>query len=338
MIRAGIIGANGYTGMELMRLLAAHGKAKVVMAASRSLAGTRVADTYPTLYGAYGDMTYSEVDIAGAAGCDVVFACLPHGESAEICGKLVDAGTRVIDLSADYRYDDVSLYESTYKKTHPRKDLAAEAVYGLPEYNAAKIAKARLTGNPGCYVTASVLALKPLVDAGVIVPEGVVIDAKSGASGAGRKADIAYNINETEGNFKAYSVSVHRHTTEIEEKSGAVVTFAPHLLPIKRGILATIYCEYAPGKSEEDAAAAYSVYKDKPFVHFTGNALPEIKWAAGSNCCYIGITSEAKTNRLIVVSCIDNLIKGASGQAIQNMNIMFGIPETEGLPLVGFHL
>lgn len=337
MISAAIIGANGYTGFELMRLLAAHPGAEVRMAASRSLAGTRVTDTYPTLYGAYGDMTYSEVDLESAAACDIVFACLPHGESAEICGRLIDMGAKVIDLSADYRYDDISLYETTYKKTHPRKDLAAEAVYGMPEYYRREIAGARLIGNPGCYVTASVLALRPLTTAGVIAGP-VIVDAKSGVSGAGRKADIAYNANELLGSFKAYSVSTHRHTTEIEEKTGAVVTFAPHLLPIKRGILATIYCTLAPGKTEADAVAAYGIYNNEPFVHFTGNALPEIKWAAGSNCCYIGEKYEEKTNRLIIVSCIDNLIKGASGQAVQNMNVMFGLPETEGLPLVGFHL
>ena len=338
MIKAGIIGANGYTGFELMRLLAAHPETEVAFASSRSLAGTRVADTYPTLYGAYGGMTYSDVDLGKAAECDVVFACLPHGESAEICGKLINGGTKVIDLSADYRYDDTGLYESTYKKTHPRKDLAKEAVYGLPEYFRDKIVKARLIGNPGCYVTASVLAIRPLAEAGVIEKRGIVVDAKSGVSGAGRKADIAYNANEVLESFKAYSVSTHRHTTEIEEKTGTTITFSPHLLPIKRGILATIYCTLAPGKTGKDAEDAYGVYANEPFVHFTGDALPEIKWAAGSNCCYIGMKYEAKTNRLIIVSCIDNLIKGASGQAIQNMNVMFGIPETTGLPLVGTHL
>ncbi len=338
MVKVGIIGANGYTGFELMRLLAAHPDADIEFAASRSMAGSRVADVYPTLYGAYGDMTYSAVDLARAAECDVVFACLPHGESAEICGKLIDLGKKVIDLSADYRYDSAELYESTYKKPHPRRDLLSEAVYGLPEFFRKDIAKARLIGNPGCYVTASVLAIRPLVAAGVINPRTVITDAKSGVSGAGRKADIAYNANEVAGNFKAYSVSVHRHTTEIEEKTGAVVTFAPHLLPVGRGILATIYCDLLPGKTEEDAAAAFGIYSDEPFVHFTGRRLPEIKWAAGSNCCYIGAVSESKTNRLIVVSCIDNLIKGASGQAVQNMNVMFGLPETRGLPLVGFHL
>ncbi len=335
MIKVGIIGANGYTGFELMRLLAAHGRAEVVFASSRSLAGQKISDAYPTLAGKYGDMVYDDVDLERAAKCDVIFACLPHGESAEICGKLIDLGTKVIDLSADYRYDDVSLYEKTYKITHARKDLASEAVYGLPEFNRDKIANARLIGNPGCYVTASVLALKPLVGGGVIDPRTVIIDAKSGVSGAGRKADISYNANEVEGNFKAYGVTTHRHTSEIEEKSGAVVTFTPHLLPIKRGILATIYCDLVG--TLDDVKKAYSVYDSEPFVHVIGT-LPEIKTAVGSNCCYIGYKYEEKTGRLIVVSCIDNLIKGASGQAIQNMNVMFGLPETEGLPLVGFHL
>lgn len=335
MIKVGIIGANGYTGFELMRLLAAHPKAEVVTASSRSLAGQKISDTYPTLAGKYGGMVYSDVDLASAAKCDVVFACLPHGQSADICGKLIDLGTKVIDLSADYRYDDTALYERTYKLEHPRKDLAEEAVYGLPEYNRAKIRSARLIGNPGCYVTASVLALKPLVEAKVINPTTVIIDAKSGVSGAGRKADAAYNANEVEGNFKAYGVTTHRHTTEIEEKSGATVTFTPHLLPVRRGILATIYCDLLG--DVEDVKKAYSRYDKEAFVHVI-DGLPEIKTAAGSNCCYIGYKYEEKTNRLIVVSCIDNLIKGASGQAIQNMNVMFGLPEVTGLPLVGFHL
>ena len=275
MIKAGIIGANGYTGFELMRLLAAHPEAEVTFAASRSLAGHKVRETYPTLAGYYGDTEYREPDIAEAAKCDVVFACLPHGQSAEICGRLVDAGTRVIDLSADFRYDDTDLYEKTYGLTHPRRDLAAQAVYGLPEYNRAAIAKARLVANPGCFVTASVLAIKPLADAGVINKRTVIVDAKSGVSGAGRKADVAYNANEVEGNFKAYGVTTHRHTTEIEEKCGAVVTFTPHLLPIKRGILATIYCDLTADPKK--AVEAYARYNGEPFVHFTGADLPEIK-------------------------------------------------------------
>ncbi len=336
MIKVGIVGANGYTGFELMRLLAAHPEAEVTFASSRSLAGQKIAETYPTLSGYYGDMSYADVDLERAAECDVVFACLPHGQSAEICGKLIDAGAKVIDLSADYRYDDINLYEKTYKIDHPRKDLTKEAVYGLPEYNRREIAKARLIGNPGCYVTASVLALKPLADAGVINKKTVIIDAKSGTSGAGRKSDVAYNFNETDGNFKAYGVTTHRHTTEIEEKSGATVTFTPHLLTVKRGILATIYCDLKG--SPDDAEKAYARYEKEPFVHYLGSTLPDIKAAAGSNCCYIGAKYEEKTGRLIVVSCIDNLIKGASGQAVQNMNIMFGLPETTGLPRVGFHL
>ncbi|MBR6789045.1 MAG: N-acetyl-gamma-glutamyl-phosphate reductase [Clostridia bacterium] len=337
MISVGIVGANGYTGFELMRLLACHPSAKVTLATSRSLAGQKVADTYPTLRGAYGDMVYSDVALEKLAqDCDVVFACLPHGQSADICGKLIDLGAKVIDLSADYRYDDLGLYEKTYKLTHPRPDLASEAVYGLPEYNRKAIAGARLIGNPGCYVTASVLAIKPLVDAGVINPKTVIVDAKSGVSGAGRKADVAYNANEVSESFKAYGVTTHRHTTEIEEKSGAVVTFTPHLLPVHRGILATIYCDLTA--TAKDVEKAYSRYDGEQFVHYLGNKLPEIKTVAGSNCCYIGTAIEEKTGRLIVVSCIDNLIKGASGQAIQNMNVMFGLDESAGLPKVGFHL
>lgn len=335
-IKVGIIGANGYTGLELLRMLSAHPHAGVVYAGSRSQAGTEIAALFPTLIGAYKGRTFDEIDLTAAAKCDVVFAALPHGESAGVCGQLIDAGTKVIDLSADFRYDDLSVYESTYKISHPRKDLCKKAVYGLPEFYRDKIKGAALIGNPGCYVTASVLAVKPLADAGYINKNTVIIDAKSGVSGAGRKADVAYNFNELDGNFKAYGLTNHRHTSEIEEKAGITATFTPHLLPVVRGILATIYCELTV--PYEKAVSAYRIYDGERFVHFTGETIPELSHAAGSNNCVIGAKYEKKTNRLIIVSVIDNLIKGASGQAIQNMNIMFGLDETCGLPLTGFNI
>lgn len=335
-IKAGIIGANGYTGLELLRMLAAHPYADVAYAGSRSQAGESIAAFFPSLAGAYGGRIFDAIDLNKASACDVVFAALPHGQSAEICGQLIDMGTKVIDLSADFRYDDISLYENVYKIAHPRKDLYSKAVYGLPEFNRAKIKGASLIGNPGCYVTASVLAVKPLADAGVINKNTVIIDAKSGVSGAGRKADAAYNFNELDGNFKAYGVTTHRHMSEIEEKAGVTATFTPHLLPVVRGILSTIYCDLtAP---YEKAVDAYKVYKNEKFVHYTGDIMPELSHAVGSNCCFIGTKFEAKTNRIIIVSVIDNLIKGASGQAVQNMNIMFGFDETCGLSLTGWNI
>lgn len=335
-IKVGIIGANGYTGLELLRMLGSHPYAQVVYAGSRSQAGTDISALFPTLIGAYKGRRFDGIDLAAAAKCDVVFAALPHGQSADVCGQLIDKGVKVIDLSADYRYDNLSVYEDTYNIVHPRKDLCAAAVYGLPEYNRDKIKNAALIGNPGCYVTASVLAVKPLADKGYINKKTVIIDAKSGVSGAGRKADIAYNYNELDGNFKAYGVTTHRHTSEIEEKAGITATFTPHLLPVVRGILATIYCELTV--PYEKAVTAYNIYSNEKFVHFIGENMPELSHAAGSNNCVIGAKYEKKTNRIIIVSVIDNLIKGASGQAIQNMNVMFGLDETCGLPLTGFNI
>lgn len=241
MIKVGIVGANGYTGFELMRILAAHPAAEVVTAVSRSNAGTRVKDMYPPLGAVYGDMMFSDIDMEQLSACDVCFTALPHAASADIGGQLYDRGVKVIDLSADFRYDSLELYERTYGVTHPRPELNEQAVYGLPELFRDKIAKADIIGNPGCYTTASILALYPLLQAGLIDKDGIIIDAKSGVTGAGRKADVAYNYCETADNFKAYGVTTHRHTTEIEEKLGVSLSFTPHLLPVKRGILATIY-------------------------------------------------------------------------------------------------
>lgn len=339
MIRISVVGANGYTGLELMSILQNHPQASLVHVVSRSNAGTRVADMYPTLH-AYGDLAFEALDTAAvAADSDVVFTALPHAASAEIGGQFYDLGCRVIDLSADYRYRDIDLYEKWYKVTHPRRDLAAVSVYGLPEINRDRIRGARLVGNPGCYTTCSILSLFPLLRRGLVRTEGIIIDAKSGTSGAGRKADIGYSFVEVNENFKAYAVTTHRHTSEIEEvlsqQAGkpVLLSFTPHLLPIERGILATCYADLAEGVTAADVYEAYlDQYRDEPFVRVCPEGvLPEIKWAKHSNFFHVGFKVDARLRRVVAVGVLDNLIKGASGQAVENMNLMFGLDESAGL-------
>ncbi len=345
MIKAAIIGANGYTGFELMKLIYNHPHLTLTTAASRSNSGIKVSDLYPALGFAYPDLKFTEPDPETISkNADVVFTALPHAASAAMCATLAANGVKVIDLSADFRYTDIKLYEDTYKVTHPCPELNKQAVYGLCEINRDKIKTAQIIGNPGCYTTCSILPLYPLVKCGLINSRGIIIDAASGITGAGRKESIDYNFCETDENYKAYGVTTHRHTTEIEEQLSigsekAVISFTPHLLPVKRGILATIYADSVKGVTAADIDKAYGMYKGEKFAMALGEGkLPEIKWVAQSNVCAFGYKIDGKNNRLIIVSAIDNLIKGASGQAIQNCNIMFGLPEHEGLPLIGNHL
>lgn len=338
-IRVAVIGANGYTGFMLLKLLSAHNHAEVALVTSRSEAGKNVAELYPTLAAAYPELKFVDCDLGKIKDVDVAFTALPHTAAAEIGGSLVDAGIKLIDLSADFRYTSKALYETTYGVTHPRGDLLKEAVYGLCELNREKIKSARIVGNPGCYTTAAILALKPLAESGIIDKAGVIVDAKSGVTGAGRKADLAYSFCETDDNFKVYSVVGHRHTTEIEEKTGIPsLSFTPHLLPVKRGILETIYARALVKDFREIEECYEKAYGGEKFVRFTGKSLPELKSVRGSNCVAIGCALDFKNGLIKIVSVIDNLIKGASGQAVQNMNIMFGLDEAEGLPLVGEHL
>jgi len=343
MIKVGIIGANGYTGYELMRMLATHPKARVVYAASRSNAGTPVTHLYPSLQGAYGDMLFDAIDVeACAKACDVVFTALPHGVSAETCATILKAGKKnikVIDLSADFRYDNIGLFNKTYGIEHPATELNQTAVYGLCELFRDNIKGAHMVANPGCYPTASILALYPLVQEKLVNPEGIIIDAKSGATGAGRQAQEAFSLCESGENFKAYSVTVHRHSSEIAEKLGADgLLFTPHLLPVKRGILATVYATLCSGITETHIKTAYAkYYKNEPFVR-VGDDIPELKYVVNSNECRIGFRVDKASGRIVIVSAIDNLIKGASGQAIQNMNILFGLDEKMGLPMCGNQL
>ncbi|MCI8459337.1 MAG: N-acetyl-gamma-glutamyl-phosphate reductase [Clostridia bacterium] len=339
-IRAAIVGANGYTGFELIKLLCNHPHFMLTAAASRSFAGTRLRDVYPALSFVCGNDVFVPPDADEIAKkADVVFTALPHAASAAIGGTFHDKGIKVIDLSADFRYTDINLYETTYGVTHPRPELNRRAVYGLCEIFRAHIAKADIVGNPGCYTTCSILPLYPLLQAGLLSPHGIIVDAASGITGAGRKESVDYNFCETDENYKAYGVTTHRHTTEIEEKLHATVTFTPHLLPVKRGILATIYADLAPQATAAAIDKAYGMYADEKFAVPLGEGvLPELKWVAGSNVCAFGYKIDHKSNRIIIVSAIDNLIKGASGQAVQNANILFGLPETEGLPAIGNHL
>ncbi len=343
MVKTSVIGATGYAGAELMRLLTAHRKVTVTHAVSKSYAGQSLSRLYPSFYS--NDYLLEKVDFdAICADSDIVFTCLPHGASTETAVQLLSHGVRVIDLSGDFRYNDAKIYEQWYKQAHSAPELLAESVYGMPELYRERIKKARIVGNPGCYTTCSILALYPLLKAGIIEPDGIIIDAKSGVTGAGRSEKLANSFCEVDESLKAYGVATHRHTSEIEQElslaagQDVVVSFTPHLLPIKRGILSTIYATPRAGVDEAAIAAAYAVYKDEPFVQFTGGVLPEIKHIAGSNNCAVGFVLDKRTNRLIIVSCLDNLVKGAAGQAVQNMNILCGFDESEGLEKTGWYL
>ncbi len=343
MVKASVIGATGYAGAELMRLLTAHGQVTVTHAISKSFAGQKMSELYPSFFSS--DYALEELDCdAVAKDSDIVFTCLPHGTSAETVAQLIAKGIKVIDLSGDFRYNDISVYESWYKVKHAAPELLVESVYGMPELYRERIKHARLIGNPGCYTTCSILAVYPLLKCGLVEPSGIIIDAKSGVTGAGRSEKLTNSFCEVHESFKAYGVATHRHTSEIEQELGfaagteVAVSFTPHLMPVKRGILSTIYLSPKAGVVEADIAAAYAVYKDEPFVQVTGGRLPELKHVNGSNNCAIGFVLDKRVNRLIVVSCLDNLIKGAAGQAVQNMNLVCGFDETEGLNNTGWYL
>lgn len=322
-VKIGIVGANGYAGAEILRLISAHPNAELVAVTSRAHYGKRVCDVFPALPC---ELSFTDMNDAILKTCDAVFVALPQTAGAALVGELIDAGVRVIDLSADYRFDDVALYERVYKVVHPRPDLNEKAVYGLCEVNRDKIRSARLIANPGCYVTSVLLPMLPLCKAGLV--SDIIADSKSGVSGAGRKSDEAYSFCSLDENFKAYGIFGHRHAPEIAEKLGAEIIFTPHLLPIKRGILSTVYFKV----SDADAAlnALKTAYTGEKFVAYS-TELPELASVAHTNRCLFSARFDG--DRGIIVSVIDNLLKGAAGQAVQNMNIMFGIDETAGLPL-----
>jgi N-acetyl-gamma-glutamyl-phosphate reductase len=343
MIEVAIVGASGYGGGELLRLLAGHPGARVRTAVSETYAGQPVSAAFAGLakrsdvvFTSYGDGT--EV-----AQCDMVFLAQENGKAMHTVPHLLEAGCKVVDLSADFRLRDVALYETWYKQAHVAAGWNARAVYGLPEWNGAAIKEARLVGNPGCFPTASLLGLLPLFAHGLADPNSILVDAKSGVSGAGRsKWSQEYHFPEANESVGAYKVAgTHRHTPEIEQLLSQVtgaeiaLTFTPHLIPMTRGILATCYATLKEKGTTADLLKMYSAfYADAPFVAVRED-LPTTKQTLGSNMCHIGLAVDARLNRVTVVSVIDNLVKGMAGQAIQNMNLMFGFNETDGLTMGG---
>jgi N-acetyl-gamma-glutamyl-phosphate reductase len=336
MVRAGIFGATGYTGYELVKLLNGHAGAEIVFATSRSSAGQRMRDLYPCPY----DLPLILPQEADLGAVDVAFYCLPHGESVGPVRVAYEAGVRAIDLSADFRLRDAAVYERWYRVTHTAPHLLADAVYGLPEVYGEQVAGARLLANPGCYPTSVLLGLYPLARGGHVASARVIVDSKSGASGRGRKLSQGSLFCEVNEDFSAYSVGhAHRHLSEMEQElaawgvAGARVTFSPHLLPVNRGILSTIYFTLEPGWSVERLAAFYGeAYASAPFVHvLPPGRLASLAYVNYTNRCAISFAA-AGGDDFVIVTTIDNLIKGASGQAVQNMNLMFGLDEAMGLP------
>jgi N-acetyl-gamma-glutamyl-phosphate reductase len=339
-IRVGIAGATGYGGVELLRLLGNHPEAELVLAGTESYVGQELAAIYPHLRERVQLVGREATPEALAAECDVVFTALPHGVPMKLAPAVLAAGRKFIDLGADFRLRDTSAFETWYKHKHEAPDLQAQAVYGLPELYRDQIKGASLVGNPGCYPTSCALAAAPLLKNGLVETKGIIFDSKSGVSGAGRSLSLGNHFAEVNENFKAYNIAGgHRHTPEIEQTLGdlagapVVVSFTPHLVPMTRGILTTAYFQLKQDLSTEQVLDVFrTMYKDEPFVRVRpAGDLPQTKQVWGSNYCDIGLQVDRRTGRVLVISVIDNLVKGAAGQAIQNMNILFGLPETTGL-------
>lgn len=338
MIKVGVVGGTGYTGVELLRLLAVHPQTELVAITSRGDAGTQVAAMFPSLRGRIG-LEFVAPQDAGLESCDVVFFATPNGIAMQQARALVDAGVRVIDLAADFRIRDIAEWQKWYGMTHAAPELVAEAVYGLPEVNRAAIRDARVLANPGCYPTAVQLGFIPLIEAGLIDLTHLVADAKSGVSGAGRKAEVTALFAEAADSFKAYGVGGHRHLPEIRQGLGRVanapvgLTFVPHLTPMIRGIHATLYGRLT---RDADLQGLYEArYRDEPFVDvLPAGGHPETRSVRASNLCRIAVHRPQGGDVVVVLSVIDNLVKGAAGQAVQNMNIMFGMDERLGLDIV----
>lgn len=339
MIKAGIIGATGYAGNELVRLLLQHKEAEIVWYGSRSYIDQKYASVYRNFFQLVDADCLDDNMEALADQADVIFTATPQGFCASVVNEALLAKTKVIDLSADYRIKDVSVYEKWYGIEHKSPQLLPEAVYGLCEINRESIRGARLLANPGCYPTCSILSIYPLMKEGLIDPQSIIIDAKSGTSGAGRGAKVANLYCEVNENIKAYGVATHRHTPEIEEQLGyagscsPVISFTPHLVPMNRGILVTAYASLAKEVAEDELRAVYHKYYDKEyFVRvLDAGVCPETRNVEGSNYVDVNIKVDPRTNRVIMMGAMDNLVKGAAGQAVQNMNLMFGLPEQEGL-------
>lgn len=342
MIKVGIIGATGYAGGELVRILTGHKEAEIKWYGSRSYIGKKYADVYRNMFQIVDAECMDDNMEELASQVDVIFTATPQGLCASLVNEEILSKVKIIDLSADFRLKDVKVYEEWYKIEHKAPQFLEEAVYGLCEINREDVKKARLVANPGCYTTCSILTAYPLAKEGMIDMSTLIIDAKSGTSGAGRGAKLPNLFCEVNENMKAYGVANHRHTPEIEEQLGyaagekVVLNFTPHLVPMNRGILATEYAKLTKEVSWEDVKAVYDrYYGNEKFVRVLGqDEYPETKWVEGSNYVDIGFKIDPRTNRIIMMGAIDNLVKGAAGQAVQNMNLMFGLEESEGLDLV----
>jgi N-acetyl-gamma-glutamyl-phosphate reductase len=345
-VSVGIIGASGYGGIQLVRLLLEHPQVELSYLAGHSSAGKPYTDLYPHLTHTL-NLTLEPIDLeAIAARCQVVFLGLPNGLACDMAPQLLARGCKVLDLSADYRFQNLDTYTTWYQKERQDQAINAKAVYGLPELYKEAIKTADLIGCPGCYPTASLLALAPLLKQGLIVPETAIIDAKSGTSGGGREAKVNMLLAEAEGSLGAYGVGKHRHTPEIEQICSDLagqsvrVQFTPHLIPMVRGILSTVYATLRdPGLVRDDLITIYSAfYRSSPFVRvLPGGVYPQTKWAWGTNLCYLGIETDPRTDRVIILSAIDNLVKGQAGQALQCLNLMMGWDESLGLPKIAFY-
>ncbi|MEA5598975.1 N-acetyl-gamma-glutamyl-phosphate reductase [Rivularia sp. UHCC 0363] len=345
-VPVGIIGASGYGGVQLVRLLLNHPELELVYLGGESSAGKCFSDIYPHLAHVVNLEVEALEPEAIAHRCEVVFLSLPNGLACEITPKLLKYGCKVLDLSADYRFSDLTTYSNWYGKKRQDIETAATSVYGLPELYRDRISDTQLVGCPGCYPTASLLALSPLLKQGLIVPETAIIDGKGGTSTGGRQPQTHLLLSEADNSIAAYSVVRHRHTPEIEQVCSDLagheitVQFTPHLIPIVRGILATVYATLRdPGLVRDDLITIYKAfYRNSPWVKICESGVyPQTKWATGSNLCYLGIEVDTRTRRVIVISAIDNLVKGHAGQAIQCLNIMMGWDETLGLPSLGFY-
>ncbi|MBP3359459.1 MAG: N-acetyl-gamma-glutamyl-phosphate reductase [Clostridia bacterium] len=345
MIKAAVLGATGYAGIELVRLLSSHPEVSLEILGSHSFCGQNISDVYRNFRHIL-DLECTEVDMDAVAKCDVAFTALPHGASKEVIPGLCERGVKVIDLSGDFRYDDPEVYKKWYGAEHSAPELLKKSVYGLCELHRDKIKNASLIGNPGCYTTCSILGAAPLMKSGLGSTSNIIVDAKSGVTGAGRGLGLPYHFCECTENSKAYKVATHRHTSEIEQELSKLageelmISFTPHLIPQKRGILATIYINLNKPCTTQELAELYAdFYKDEFFVRvLAAGELPETKHVAGSNFVDIGVVADERLQRAVVVSALDNIVKGAAGQAVQNMNLMFGLPEGTGLTFPGFYL
>ena len=338
-LKVAICGGSGYTGIELLRILSGHPQVKITAVTSEKSAGKSFSSLFPHLQ-KYQNLTYEPLNKTGLLNkADLFFLALPHGASQEAGNFFFNNKKRVIDLSADYRLSDPSVYQEWYGLPHEYRSTLKKAVFGLPEIYRSKIKKAKLIANPGCYPTSAILGLLPAIKNRLIDIFSIIIDSKSGVTGAGRKADIAVSFCEVNEGFKAYGIGTHRHTAEIEQELSLAagnkikVNFTPHLLPVDRGILTTVYARLSKKTDTSSVLNIYKkMYKDEPFVSvLEEGTFPNIKDVRGTNFCHIGIKVVPRTNTLIIVSVIDNLVKGASGQAVHNMNIMMGFDETAGL-------